>query len=225
MSFDRSSKKPILLIGFICLVIGFTFWFFVKNKIYTQRIASREVLEPSLLVLSRYIEPVKINEEAGTFYFDCVLEKINFLNEPEYLTYEQFSITVTADCGYYNVSREKDFVILALMVENTVEQTTSLPGNNVLPLVIRPRTIEDFLKQITTADGSFPEKEIKAGSIVRVNFNTTNSINSVQYVAANHHGRWIDYLYSSDELIRFSETKNSKLLPNRLLIPMGVDRK
>jgi len=75
------------------------------------------------LELIRNQFPLDFNRHFESYDFLCVFEEINFLDESEFITVGNDQITVTGDCSYLDLDRNKQTVTVALLIQNIANRT------------------------------------------------------------------------------------------------------
>lgn len=181
----------------------------------------REMLDAQYFFPSSHSFPLDFSADSSAWTQACLLESMSYLNENSYVRIGKYAITVTGRCTYLDAKKEMQTITIPIMIEDTVRKMTSIPGHAVFPIVVRPRTIQEFIKSVTTADMTIPEREVKPGVILNLDFNMPNARNNHIYPQVENHGELISQTHTYEELERFAKTGDPSEI-GKMLIPIEV---
>ncbi|UYN91372.1 MAG: hypothetical protein KIT70_08400 [Anaerolineales bacterium] len=167
-----------------------------------------------------HIFPLVNSEHIGIYQQRCILENISFLKEHAYIRIGNFGITVTGQCTYLDINRERQTITVALVVHNIAEKTTWIPPDRVMPGIVRsdPHLIQEIFAEDTDAAGG----EITAGSEIFVLFSLRNPSNQRNFMGAEHHGALVDEIYTEEMIQGYVTTGNPEVFESLLLVPLSV---
>ncbi len=165
-----------------------------------------------------HIFPLVNSEHIGIYQQRCILENISFLKENAYIRIGDFAITVTGQCTYLDVNRERQTIAVALVVRNTVNKSEWIPPGRITASITSPELIPERFAIATSASGA----EITAGSEIFVLFNLQNLANRKNFKGAEHHGALVDELYTQEMIDQYVNTGNPEAFESPLLVPFSV---